>query len=207
MPVAKSCEHCGASYRVPPSRAESARFCTIACSSAAKVHTPRRGSYYKPRPGGLECMICKGKYWALGVHVKHKHGISASDYKREFGLLASTPLVHEEISEAAKASIHRQLSNPDRREEMRQICIKNAGQKYASGGGWMGSAGKAKITESNRRRNDAYLLSVKDKVQKYIDEEWVSYKKARQDLKMSHATIKKMILLGLVKAPRAICGT
>ena len=88
MPVAKVCDECGSSYRVPPSRAATSRFCCIACANAAKVVTPRR-SYYKPRPGGLKCAICGEEFWALGVHVKHKHGICAKDYKTEYGHLLS----------------------------------------------------------------------------------------------------------------------
>ena len=37
MPVTKLCEECGASYRIPPSRAATSRFCCIACANAARV--------------------------------------------------------------------------------------------------------------------------------------------------------------------------
>ena len=200
MPVAKVCDECGSSYRVPPSRAATSRFCCIACANAAKVVTPRR-SYYKPRPGGLKCAICGGEFWALGVHVKHKHGICAKDYKAEYGLLLTRPLVHPEISEALRDSAKRRLLDPDYHAEVTERCKENSEANKGKNGCVMkSSAASDLVAQRNKERNDQYLKSIASKVQEALDRTgFVSH--VARELHVGAQTIRGMAQRGLVSIP------
>ncbi len=200
MPVTKLCEECGSSYRIPPSRAATSRFCCIACANAAKVVTPRR-SYYKPRPGGLKCAICGGEFWALGVHVKHKHGICAKDYKTEYGLLLTQPLVHQEISESLRDSMQRRLTDPEYKAEVTERCQENAksnkGKRVESS---PSPAAAELLALRNKARNEKYLGSMADKVQEALDRTgFISH--AARELQMGPQTIRAMAQRGLVVIP------
>ena len=200
MPIAKICEECGVSYRIPPSRASTSRFCCIACANAAKVVTPRK-SYYKPRPGGLKCAICGDHFWALGVHVKHKHGICAKDYKAEYGLLFTQPLVHQEISEALRDGMKRRLADPDYKAELTMRCKEIAEANKSKHGHGLSEAGRDLLRSRNTARNEQYLQSKAACVQAVLDKTgFIS--RAAQELGMASATIKGMVRRGLVIVPK-----
>ena len=200
MPIEKLCEECGSSYRIPPSRIATSRFCCIACANAARVVMPR-GSYYKPRPGGMKCAICGDHFWALGVHVKHKHGICAKDYKSEFGMLLTSPLVHEEISQAIRESMKRRLNDPDYMTEVVDRCKENSkankGMRLKS---MRSEAAVELLSKRNKERNDKYLLSMADKVQEALNRTgFVSH--VARELNMGAETIRGMAMRGLVSIP------
>jgi len=196
MPIEKVCEECGASYRVPPSRASTSRFCCIACANVAKVVTPRR-SYYTPRPGGLRCAICGQCFWALGVHVKHKHGICAKDYKAEFGMLMSSPLVHSELSEAISQSARIRLSDPAYKAEVSERCIENSQKNKGKKRTGTSQAASELLAQRNKSRNEAYLHSRVAEVQEALDRIGYVAHVARE-LGMGIATINGMAARGLV---------
>lgn len=206
MPVTKSCEQCGREYRVPPSRVKTSRFCCMACASAAKV-IPIRKPTYKPKPGGLKCEICGEHYWALGVHVKHKHGISASEYKAEYGLLMKTPLSHAEICEAASVSIKKRLEDPEYRAESAERCRENGRANKGKSIEFNSPASSAAVAQRNRERNDRYLQARAKEVQKAL-EATGSIGNAAKSLRMARATVKRMLSRGLASIPaqrRAAC--
>ncbi len=201
MPVTKSCEQCGREYRIPPSRAKTSRFCCMACASAAKV-IPIRKPTYKPKPGGLECEICGKHYWALGVHVKHKHGISAKDYKAEYGHLLSRPLVHSEISEALRDSAKRRLVDQDYKRELVDLCKKNAeAGKSKPGRDSLSDAGRELLRLRNTARNEEYLQSIAARVQASLDKTGFLSRTARE-LGMAFSTVSGMAKRGLVTVPK-----
>lgn len=196
MPIEKVCEECGTGYRVPPSRASTSRFCCIACANVAKVVTPRR-SYYTPRPGGLRCAICGECFWALGVHVKHKHGICAKDYKAEFGLLMTTPLVHSEISEALSSSQRIRLADPEYKSEVTERCQENSQKNKGKKAPGTSQAARELLIQRNKNRNETYLRSKAAQVQEALDKVgFVSH--AAKELGMGISTINGMALRGLV---------
>ena len=47
----------------------------------------------------MKCEICGRDYVALGVHIKVKHKVEPDDYRDEFGILRTTPLVDADLSE------------------------------------------------------------------------------------------------------------
>jgi hypothetical protein len=161
-----------------------------------------RKSYYKPRPGGLKCAICGDHFWALGVHVKHKHGICAKDYKAEYGLLLTSPLVHPEISEAISASAKRRLSDPDYRDEIAERCKENSKANQGKRGQSMHSpAAVESVALRNKSRNDKYLSSMAAKVQEALYRTgFVSH--VARELHMGAQTIRGMAKRGLVSIPQ-----
>ena len=58
MPLQKTCEHCGAGYKVPPARAKS-RFCSRACADAGQTTGERRE---------ITCECCAVKFTATKDH-------------------------------------------------------------------------------------------------------------------------------------------
>lgn len=200
MPVTKSCEQCGREYRIPPSRAKTSRFCCMACASAAKV-IPIRKPTYKPRPGGLKCAICGEEFWALGVHVKHKHGICAKDYKTEYGHLLSKPLVHSEISAALSDSAKRRLLDPDYKREVVERCKGNAEANKSKPGHRSSEAAKELLRLRNTARNEEYLQSIAARVQASLDKTGFISRTARE-LGVAFSTVSGMAKRGLVTVPK-----
>lgn len=202
MPVTKVCEECSKAYRIPPSRAATSRFCCIACANAAKVVIPRK-SYYKPKPGGMRCAICGGEFWALGVHVKHKHGICAKDYKAQYGLLLTAPLVHEEVSEVISQAMRQRLLDPEYKREVSELCRENGkatkGKKQNQS---PSPAASELVAQRNRERADKYLRSIADKVQEVLDRTGYIHH-VRKELGVGRTTVKNMIRKGIVSMPLA----
>ena len=58
MPIQKTCERCGADYKVPPARAKS-RFCSIACADEGQKTRERRE---------ITCECCGVKFIAAQDH-------------------------------------------------------------------------------------------------------------------------------------------
>lgn len=200
MPITKVCEECSKEYRIPPSRAATSRFCCIACANVARVVTPRR-SYYKPKPGGMRCAICGKAFWALGVHVKHKHGICAKDYKAEYGMLMKTPLVHTEISEAISGSARRRLSDPEYKQEISELCRSNSQENIGKKRKGTSQAAIELLAARNRDRNENYLKSRAAEVQEALNRLGFVALAARE-LHMGAATIQKMATRGLVSVTK-----
>ena len=48
--------------------------------------------------GRLVCHVCGGSYLSVGHHAQRAHGLSAADYRAEFGLNRKTPLCHADSS-------------------------------------------------------------------------------------------------------------
>jgi len=46
----------------------------------------------------IQCLICGDYFESVGGHVRHKHGITAVDYRVEFGIPPKTPLVTRALS-------------------------------------------------------------------------------------------------------------
>ena len=110
----------------------------------------------------MKCLICGGEYVNLGVHAKHKHGLLADEYRLEFGLLMTQPLVDAELSEhlsrMARIGI---AASPGRKADLARRCRENAALAL---GGKLDSrfteASRAAIAKSNVRRNDDYIRKI-----------------------------------------------
>jgi len=51
----------------------------------------------EPETGKLLCALCGGTFHRLDAHTKPKHGLSASEYRSELGLMSSSALVSEQV--------------------------------------------------------------------------------------------------------------
>ena len=74
----------------------------------------------------MKCLLCNKNYINLGVHLRHKHQVDPNDYKEEFGILKTTPLVDKELSEHMSKKAKLRLLDDDYREEITQRCLKIA---------------------------------------------------------------------------------
>lgn len=146
----------------------------------------------------MKCEVCGRDYVALGVHVKHKHGITAREYKVQFGMLMTQPLVDSDLSEHLSRAAIRRMTDPEEHAICAELCRMNAatmkGKKLDCE---FGPAARARIASSNSSRNDAYLRTMAPKVSKLIDAGG-----AINDVKgcfgMGGAAVRRMIEMGLV---------
>lgn len=133
--------------------------------------------------------------------MKHKHGICAKDYKAEFGMLLTSPLVHEEISQAIRESAKRRLDDPDYMAEVVERCKENSkankGMRLES---MRSEAAIELLVKRNKERNDKYLLSMAEKVQEALNRTGFMSHVARE-LNMGVETIRGMAKRGLVSIP------
>lgn len=93
----KNCEKCGKKLE---NIGHNAHFCSKECRIElykVKYRERRRvwmRERYQKRLGELEdtgrgrvvCLICKRKFVQVGTHIYHRHGITAREYREEFGL-------------------------------------------------------------------------------------------------------------------------
>ena len=99
----------------------------------------------------MKCNICGREYIALGVHVRHKHQTDPDDYRDEFGILRTTPLVDEELSEIIRALAKNRMKDEDYKSEMTEKCKKNGASRKGKKGYGMTPQGKAALSERNSK--------------------------------------------------------
>jgi len=109
----------------------------------------------------MKCEICGKQYVALGVHLRHKHQVDPDDYRDEHGILRTTPLVDEDLSNHLSACAKNRLHDDDYLSEMQSQCRTNAESKRGRTGPGMTRAGKAALAKRNTEANEKYLRSEK----------------------------------------------
>lgn len=118
----------------------------------------------------MKCELCGRQYIALGVHLRHKHHVDPDDYREEFGILRTAPLVDDELSEKISASAKRRMQDEDYKAEFQAICRKNAEAKKGKPAPGMTRAGKAALAKRNTEANAEYLKSRAPEVAKILGE-------------------------------------
>lgn len=143
------------------------------------------------------CQICGKNYVALGVHVKVKHGIEVADYKSEFGLLKTAPLVDADLSEyfSKMAKITFATRTSDEQDEIRARCRDNS--KVGCPKGAMSEAGKVALGSRNKQRNESYLKDRAPAVAEILDADQFSVS-VRRKIGTGHSTVLAMRDAGLV---------
>lgn len=144
------------------------------------------------------CQICGKNYIALGVHVKVKHGVELADYRHEFGLLKTAPLVDDELSAhlSRTAKITFATRSAEEQQGIRERCVEinkiaTAAPKTLS------DVGRAQLSARNSERNHAYIHSKKDDVARCLKRnQFVS--EVHKATGVSSGTIRKMAANGLV---------
>lgn len=148
------------------------------------------------------CLICGKDYVSVGVHAKRKHGVSPDEYRQEFGMLKTAPLIDESLSLhlSTMAKITFAGRDDEEKEEIRQLCRDNAAQ-HGCPKGSMSEAGVAMLAARNKARNDSYLAAKAPTVDSIISSSAVSAD-VRRALGMGHQAVLAMDRAGLVNYDR-----
>jgi hypothetical protein len=118
----------------------------------------------------MKCNICGREYIALGVHLRHKHKIDPDDYREEFGILRTTPLIDEDLSAHLSAGMKRRLQDDDYKAAVQARCRDNADANKGKPPPSMTRAGKAALAKLNTEANAEYLNQQAPKVAKVLRE-------------------------------------
>ena len=105
----------------------------------------------------MKCQLCGGEYIALGVHLRHKHAVDPDDYREDFGILRTTPLVDENLSSHLSDCLKRRLQDDDYKAEVQARCRVNAAANKGKASPGMTRAGKAALAKRNTEANAEYL--------------------------------------------------
>ena len=107
----------------------------------------------------MKCLVCGKNYISVGVHAKHKHGITANEYRVQFGLMRSRALVDHELSEHLSTQAKRSMAlKPELRQERVERCANNS--QSLTGLRWKNEVSEetsARYKANNTRRNIQYL--------------------------------------------------
>lgn len=142
----------------------------------------------------MKCELCGRQYIALGVHIRHKHGIAPNDYRDEFGILRTTPLVDEDLSANMRFHAFRRLQDGDYKAEVQERCRKNTEANRGRALSEMTRAGKAALAKRNKDANDKYLRSKAPMVAKVLREK-KTLRDVAKELGCGHIAAKKMARL------------
>ncbi len=141
----------------------------------------------------MKCLVCGLSYINVGVHAKHKHGLTADEYRFEFGLKMSTPLVDNELSERLSKSMIARLKDDAYLKEQQHKCKENASKNI--GRKWKNDLthdARTALVESHKRRNDAYLESKRKEVEAIYQEKRTLID-IRKQIGMSPIAAKKIL--------------
>ena len=118
----------------------------------------------------MKCELCGRQYIALGVHLRHKHAVDPDDYREEFGILRTAPLVDEDLSAHLSAGAKRRLQDGDYKAEVQARCRANANANKGKPAPGMTRAGKAALAKRNSEANAEYLKQQAPKVASVLRE-------------------------------------
>ena len=112
----------------------------------------------------MKCNICGREYVALGVHIRLKHQIDPDDYRDEYGILRTTPLVDPDLSDAIRKSANARLLDEDYRQECVEACKANGAAMRGKPGFGMTKQGKEALANRNAARDKVYKWWIIDGV-------------------------------------------
>ena len=98
----------------------------------------------------LTCKICGGNFPHLGSHIYHMHGVTAREYKMEYGLPYKMALISKEIYD----------KKVDRFEEDREKYLKNLTREFSFE---KGRDGNRRISEYERRTVEQRIKDVNER--------------------------------------------
>jgi hypothetical protein len=146
----------------------------------------------------MKCLVCGAEYINVGVHAKRKHGLTADEYRLEFELLLTQPLIDEELSAHLRKAALRRLDDPEYKDV---VSARMAAIATASKGTNKSTVVTKARTEAhaarNTRQNTEYLKSRAAEVQAVIDQ-GNTILDVRRQLGMGADAVKRMMSLGLV---------
>lgn len=143
----------------------------------------------------MKCELCGRQYVALGVHLRHGHQVDPDDYREEYGLLKSEPLVDSDLSEHLSRTAKERLeSDPEYAVELKERCRALSATGVATKA-VLSTEGRRRLGERNKSRNDAYLRSKGPAVAAALNQE-KTLRGVCDSLKMSSATVQKIVASG-----------
>jgi hypothetical protein len=104
----------------------------------------------------LKCKICGKVFQHLGSHLFHGHGVTAREYKEEYGLPYNMALISDEVYRKKSEAFN------ERREEYLKNLTKS-GKKYQFK---KGADGHRRISEYEKKRYVARILDVNKRKKK-----------------------------------------
>lgn len=146
----------------------------------------------------MKCELCGRQFVALGVHLRHKHAVEPNDYRDEFGLLRTTPLVDEDLSIHLSIGAKRRLQDNDYKAEVQERCRENAEAKKGKPGPGMSRAGKEQLAKRNADANAKYLRQQTPKIADLLREK-KTLTDVRKALGTSATAAKKMAAMAGVE--------
>lgn len=108
----------------------------------------------------MKCLICGKEYKALGVHIRLKHAVDPDDYRDEFGILRTTALVDEDLSEYLSAKAQFRLTDDEYRATVTERCKSNAEANKGKPSPEMTRQGREALASRNKDRNRRYIADV-----------------------------------------------
>ena len=143
----------------------------------------------------MECLLCNKNYINLGVHLRHKHHVDPADYKEEFGMMKTTPLVDADLSEHISKSAKRRLLDPDWLAETTERCKENAAKNIGKPAAEYSQAGKDKVAERNRKNHADRLNKLAPIVEKILREK-KTLLDVRREIGMGSNAVMKIVKMG-----------
>lgn len=142
----------------------------------------------------MKCELCGKDYIALGVHLRHKHQVAPADYREEYGLMKTTPLVSDDLSKQLSAGAKARLLDPDYLLETQERCRANA--KLTKPPFEMSEAGKQRLANVNMDNNRQYLKGKASPVANIIANEKTAVD-VRRRIGMGANAVKAITAMGL----------
>jgi len=143
----------------------------------------------------VKCELCGKQYVALGVHVRRKHGVSTEEYREDFGLLKTMPLLDEDMSRHLSMAAKRRLMDAEYKSELQSQCRGLAAKNVGKDGPVMSQAGRELLAKRNTYRNIEYLKGNSKQVAKILAEK-KTILDVRRDIGMGAAAVKRILAMG-----------
>ena len=143
----------------------------------------------------MKCLLCDKDYINLGVHLRHKHHVDPADYKEQFGMMKTTPLVDESLSHRLSKSMKQRLLDPDWLAETTARCKENAANGVGISPAEYSQAGRDKVADRNRKNHADRLNRLAPVVAKILKEK-KTLADVKREIGMGGHAIWKIIKMG-----------
>ena len=143
----------------------------------------------------MKCLLCDKVYINLGVHLRHKHHVDPADYKEQFGMMKTTPLVDEWLSHRISKSIKQRLLDPAWLAETTARCKENAANRIGMSAAEYSQAGRDKVADRNRKNHADRLDRLAPVVAKILREK-KTLADVTREIGMGGNAIWKIIKMG-----------
>jgi len=143
----------------------------------------------------MKCLLCGRDYVNLGVHLRHKHHVDPVDYKKQFGMMKTTPLVDESVSHRISKSAKQRLLDPDWLAESTARCKENATRRIGIPAAEYSQAGRDKVADRNRKNHADRLNRLAPVVEKILREK-KTLADVTREIGMGTNAIWKIIKMG-----------